>query len=88
LLAALDNGQRSPAQAARGRRAAAARAHDLSGFVRRIGGNRSPTSLPLESSRESGARMWRFHNRLRWALWGVALWLAVVIVALLVAQAF
>jgi hypothetical protein len=32
--------------------------------------------------------MWRFHNRFRWALWGVALSLAIVIVALLIVQAF
>jgi hypothetical protein len=31
--------------------------------------------------------MWRFHSRLRWALWGVALSLAILIVAIFVAQA-
>ena len=31
--------------------------------------------------------MWKFHNRLRWALWGVALSLAIVIVAFFVTQA-
>jgi hypothetical protein len=31
--------------------------------------------------------MWKFHNRLRWALWGVALSLAIVIVAFVVTQA-
>jgi hypothetical protein len=45
-----------------------------------------PRATPRDDQ-ESGERVWRFHNRLRWALW-VALWLPIVIVALLVAQAF
>jgi hypothetical protein len=31
--------------------------------------------------------MWKFHNRLRWALWGVALSLAIVTGAIFVIQA-
>jgi hypothetical protein len=31
--------------------------------------------------------VWKFHNQLRWALWGVALSLAIVIVAILMTQA-
>jgi hypothetical protein len=48
---------------------------------------RSIDPLALED-RELGERVWKFHNRLRWALWGVALSLAMVIAALLLVQAF
>jgi hypothetical protein len=35
----------------------------------------------------SRVNMWKFHNRLRWALWGVALSLAIVTGAIFVIQA-